>query len=212
MIGTQEPQVAHRSHRWPKRLTSALNLALRPLPFARRWIAGSVLDRLGRVERLRDEGNREEAFQLAVRTIPYCLGGAGWRKGVNRRLFWLLLTHAVELVDGFDQQRQVFELLLRPPGAGGAQEATVLEQVSRWYWRAGKNLQAIEVARAAVAADRGWPWAQLTLAFYLQQSKLGDPLRVIIGAVRADPSCWPEIEERFGPELAAAVRAAVPLS
>jgi hypothetical protein len=191
-------------------LTKVLNLALWPLPFARRWIAGTISNRYGRAGRLRDEGKRQEAFDLAVQTTRYCLGGTGFRAAANRLFFWLLMTHASELVDCFEQQQQVLELLLRAPGPGGIQEATVLDEISRWSWRRGEAAQAVEVARTAVKAAPEWSWGHLTLAFYLQHSKLGDPLPVLIDAVRADPACIPDIENQFDATVVSALRASLP--
>jgi hypothetical protein len=203
-----EPQEATslQTRRWLPWMTKAVNLALWPLPFARRWIAGTISSRYGRVSRLRAEGKRSEAFDLAMRTIPYCSGGTGFRADMHRLFFWLLMTHAAELVDSLEQQEQVLQMLQRAPGPGKQQEAAVLEEVSRWPWRRGEGAKAVELARAAVKADPSWPWAQLTLAFYLRESKLGDPLPVLAGALHADPACLPEIEKRFGADVAAAVK------
>jgi hypothetical protein len=205
------PQQQHQGSpaerpRWFPYVAKAVDLALWPLPFARRWIAGTVSNRYGRIGKLREEGKLREAYDLAVRTIPHCLGTSGWRANANRLFFWLLLTHAAELVDTFEHQQQVLEFLPLAPGPGGAQEATVLEEISRWPWRRGEAAEAVKLARAAVKADPKWPWAHLTLAFYLHESKLGDPVPVLAEAVRADPACRPEIEKRFGAKMAAAVR------
>ncbi|HEX4386113.1 MAG TPA: hypothetical protein VH083_24310, partial [Myxococcales bacterium] len=183
--------------RWKRWLAACESLISRLLPFTRRWLAGAILDRCGRVYDLRSEGRPREAFALAIKTLPECLTGTP----ANRTFFWLLLTHAAQLVDSFEDQLEVLEALATTPGPGASQEAAVLEEISRWPWRRGDAVQAVQIARDAVNADPAWPWAHVTLAFYLKTAELGDPLPELTLAVRADPACLPEIEKQFGPAL-----------
>ena len=188
-----------RFQRWTAAVVSFL---WRVFPSVRRCAA--ILDRCGRVYDLRSEGKPREAFALAVQTIPDCL--AEPRAESKRTCFWLLLTHAAQLAESVEEQLQVLENLSRAPAPGAWREAAVLEEISRWPWRRGDATHAVQIARDAVRADPAWPWAHVTLAFYLQQSKLGDPLPELAQAVRADPECLPEIEKQFGPELASSSR------
>ena len=185
---------------WKRWLSAVASFGSRLLPFTRKWSAVAILDRCGRVYDLRSEGKQREAFALAISTIPDCL--AGPKAATNRTFFWLLLTHAAQLVDSFEDQLLVLESLATTPGPGGSQEAAVLEEISRWPWRRGDATQAVQIARDAVKADPAWPWAHVTLAFYLQRAELGDPLPELTLAVHADPGCLPEIEKQFGLALA----------
>jgi hypothetical protein len=186
-----------RLKRWAAAVVSFIS---RLLPFTRRWSAVAIMDRCGKVYDLRSEGRPREAFALAISTLPDCL--AGPRAASNRTFFWLLLTHAAQLVESFEDQLQVLESLASTPGPGGSQEAAVLEEISRWPWRRGDANHAVQIARDAVKADPAWPWAHVTLAFYLQRAKLGDPIPELTLAVHADPACLPEIEKQFGAEMA----------
>src|ERR1700760_1588470 len=131
--------------RWKVWLWSRASLLPRLLPFTRPLLTGGILGRCGRVYDLRFEGRPREAFALAMETVPEC------RKGTQatRPFFWLLLTHAAQLAESFEDQLAVLEALATTPGPGGSQEAAVLEEISRWPWRRGDAAEAVQIARDA---------------------------------------------------------------
>jgi hypothetical protein len=191
------------------------------LPLINGWIKSTLGGRMGQVGRLREAGKKTEAFELAVRLIP-----EGLAKGLDRTesvdspnildairapaewAFWRMLLNAVQLAGTDEQRRQLFPFIDGLPVSVGLQPAQVYEAYSRWYWQTDPA-EAIRVAETAIDADPTWPESYLTMAFYLLHSKLGDPLPVLADAVRADPTIWPEVEKRFGAEMASAVRKAV---
>jgi hypothetical protein len=187
-----------------------MNAALFPFPFLRRWLGGTISNRIGQVDRLHAAGKPDEAFELAMKTAPECLQGRSelWRE-LNVGRFWILVAQAALLADTDERRVRVAELLKTAPGPGGLSEARTLDEISRWRWQSGHAAGAIQTARAAVAADPTWPHSHLTLAFYLHVSNLGDPVASLVDAVRADEEAWPLVEKNFGPELTAAVRAAM---
>jgi hypothetical protein len=196
-----------RVPRWGGPLSAAMNAALFPFPFLRRWIGGTIANRIGQVDRLQAAGKPHEAFELALKTAPACVGQTGIFAETNIDRFWVLAAQAALLADTDERRVRVAELVKTAPGPGGLSEARTLDEISRWRWQAGHASGAIQTARAAVAADPSWPHSHLTLAFYLNEAKLGDPVPVLVEAVRADEEAWPLVEKNFAPELAAAVRA-----
>jgi hypothetical protein len=205
---------------WVTRLMKAFNAVVQRLPVIPGLIRKTTLNRFGRVSRLREAGKEQEALDLAVRTIQKCvskgLGQEEDSKGIALSpfkelrdwAFWGLLLHAVQLAKTHEQRCRLVPFIEPLPVQVGLQQAQYYDSLSRWHWP--KNpANAIEIAEAAIEADPSWPESYLTLAFYLLHSKLGDPLPVLADAVRADPEIWPEIEQRFGAEIASAVRAIV---
>jgi hypothetical protein len=194
-----------------ERSSSLISFVLYPVgPLLRRLATWSPSARVGLVGRLTNDGKMEEAFELAVQTIEDCLDGAGLFVEMHRKVtYWVLLDQASDLARSDQQVNRVIALLDRRPETDAWYRAKILEKISRWHWQAGSSAQAVEFARCAVESDPTWPQGHTTLAFYLREAKLGDPVQVLADAVRAGNADWAIIEEYLGPEMVSAVRTAV---
>lgn len=145
--------------------------------------------------------------------LPVALRPRRFMQGTSGGMWWLFVAIAAHAAGylGAEERKRVLGLLERKRQAGGREEASVLDELSRWRWAEHDVDGAIDLAKQAIAADPTWPYGYLTAAFYGSRSGRLDPLPLLIDAVRADPVCRPHIESQFAdrPELLAAFRCAV---
>jgi len=176
-------------------LMPVLRPLIRPLwriGFIGRFLNGTTGGRTGAIGRCTQRGEHERAADLAIAALrEYRHHPAGTWRPSGRDYWWMFMYFAVcslEQCDAPDKRNEVIEMARNGVEPfHGYYVALSFLALSRWKYREGDRVAALEFAEIAARADETYAEPDFILGWYSLVLGGGDAMEHLARAVRKDP-------------------------